>query len=105
MSLFKKGSRGDLTNYRAVCLLPLISLLCVSILATRIRTWADSIGAQGENRSGFRTSRSTRDAMQIVLRISEESKRIFGQREVAIGERAGAVLLDIKEAYPCGESL
>ena len=98
--LFKKGSRGDLNNYRGVCLLPLISRICARVLATRVRIWAENIGALGENQSGFRTSRSTCDATQIVLRVNEESRRVFGQEETATGERAGAVLLDIKKAYP-----
>ena len=98
--LFKKGSRGDLNNYRGVCLLPLMSRICARILATRIRIWAEKIGALGENQSGFRTSRSTCDATQVVLRINEESGRIFGQDELETDERAGAVLLDIKKAYP-----
>ena len=66
------------------------------ISATRIRTLAENIGALGETQSGFRTSISTGDATQIVLRISKESKRMFGQEEETTGERAGAVLLDMK---------
>ena len=66
------------------------------ILATRIRTMAENIGALGETQSGFRTSISTGNATQIVLRISKESKRMFGQEEETTEERAGAVLLDKK---------
>ena len=81
-----------------MCLLPLISRICARVLATRVRIWAENIGALGENQSGFRTSRSTCDVTQIVLRVNEESGRVFGQEETETGERAGAVLLDIKKA-------
>ena len=57
---------------------------------------AENIGALGETQSGFRTSISTGNATQIVLRISKESKRMFGQEEETTEERSGAVLLDKK---------
>ena len=57
------------------------------------------MGALEENQSGFRTSRSTCDAIQIVPRVNEESGKVFGQ-EASTGERAGAVLLAIKKTYP-----
>ena len=98
--LHKKGSRNDLNNYRGVCLLPLVSPVIARIFATRIRVWAETLDILGENQNGFRTGRSTCDAIQIVLRIDEETRRVLGYCEEAKQNRPGAVLLDITKAYP-----
>ena len=50
-------------------------------------------------KNGFREGRSTCDATQIILRIDEETRRVFGKAETT-GNRPGAVLLDITKAYP-----
>ena len=98
--LHKKGPKNDLGNYRGVCLLPLASRLIARILATRLRTWAETIGALDENQNGFRGGRSTADSTQIIIRMEEETKRVYGMTDECNENRPGAVLLDITKAYP-----
>ena len=97
--LHKKGARNELDNYRGVCLLPVLSRIMARILTSRIRKWAEKIEACGENQNGFREGRSTCDATQIILRIDEKTRRVFGKAETT-GNKPGAVLLDITKAYP-----
>ena len=47
--LHKKGDRKNQHNYRGICLLPMLSRILARILATRLRTWAEDIGALDEN--------------------------------------------------------
>ena len=98
--LHKKGARDKLDNYRGVCLLPLISRIIARIFASRIRRWAEKIGALGENQNGFREWRSTCDATQTILRVDEEVRRVKGPCKEMRTDRPGAVLLDITKAYP-----
>ena len=97
--LHKKGARDDMNNYRGVCLLPLFSRLAARIYATRMRIWAEEIGALDENQNGFRCGRSTCDSTQILIRVEEETRKVLGPSENPEG-RPGAVLLDITKAYP-----
>ena len=98
--LHKKGPRNDANNYRGVCLLPLISRIIARVYASRIRIWAEDLDILGENQCGFRENRSTADATQIILRIDEEVKRVYGKCDERQTKRPGAILLDITKAYP-----
>ena len=98
--LHKKVAKNCLDNYRGVCLLPLASRIKARLFATRIRRWAEEIGAMDENQNGFRSGRSTADATQVVLRVDEETRRVLGCCQQIDERRPGATLLDITEAYP-----
>ena len=98
--IHKKGPKNDLQNYRGICLLPLASRIIARVLASRIRLWAEEIGALDENQNGFRKNRSTADATQTIIRIDEETSRVLGRSNRPDPRRPGAVLLDIKKAYP-----
>ena len=100
ISQHKKGPKNDLGNYRGVCLLPLASRLIARIFATRLRTWAETIGVLNENQNGFRGGRSTADSTQIIIRMEEETRRVYGMTDECNENRPGAVLLDITKAYP-----
>ena len=98
--LHKKGPQNDLGNYRGVCLLPLASRLIARTFATRLRTWAETIGVLDENQNVFRGGRSTADSTQIIIRMEEETRRVYGMTDECNENRPGAVLLDITKAYP-----
>ena len=51
-----------------------------------------------KNQSEFREGRSTANATQMILRIDEEVRCVYGENETEGGP--GAVLLDITKAYP-----
>ena len=102
--LFKKGDKSDPNNYRGICLLPILSRVLGSILATRIRVWAEEMNLLDENHAGFRKSRSTADATQIFIRIQEDSlilqNALDEQSEPRDNsEQPQAYLLDLKKAY------
>ena len=71
--LFKKGAKDDVNNYRVVCLLAMRSRILAKIMSKRLREWAEHLQVLDENQSGFRAGRSTADATQILVRITEDT--------------------------------
>ena len=67
--IYKKGDRNTGGNYRGVCLLAMGSRILTTIIAKRMRWWAEKMELLGENQAGFRTGRSTADATQVIMRI------------------------------------
>ena len=102
--LHKKGDRKNPNNYRGVCLLPILSRILARILATRLRNWAEDIGALDENQAGFRQARSTADATQIFVCLQEDAALLHlsdpDYKHDSNKSRAQAFLLDLKKAYP-----
>ena len=96
--LHKKGDRKNPNNYRGVCLLPIQSRILARISATRLRNWAEDIGALGENQVGFRQARSTADATQIFVRLQKEAELLQlsdpDYKNDSNKSRAQAILLD-----------
>ena len=72
--LHKKGDRNDVINYRGVCLLAMGSRILAKFLSKKLRNSAECLGLLDDNQSGFRTGRSTADATQILVRITEDTK-------------------------------
>ena len=64
ITLLKKADKKYMNNFRGICLLPIMSRILARILATRLRNWAEAIGALDENQAGFRQGRSTAGATQ-----------------------------------------
>jgi hypothetical protein len=101
--LFKKGDRQNPGNYRGICLLSMASRIIARIVATRLRNWAEGNGIMGENQNGFRSGRSTVDTVQILQRIEEECEKMVKHKEKFQRQDVsypGAVLLDLRKAYP-----
>ena len=102
--LHKKGDRKNPHNYRGICLLPMLSRILARILATRLRKWAEDIGALDENQAGFRQARSTADATQIFVRLQEDAELLQlsdpDYKNDSNTNRAQAILLDLNKAYP-----
>ena len=73
-------------------------------MATRLRNWAEDIGTLDENQAGFRQARSTADATQIFVRLQEDAELLqLSDQEYkndSNTNRAQAILLDLKKAYP-----
>ena len=100
-----KGSRNDLNNYRGVCLLAMGSRILAKILSGRLRKWAEKLKLLDENQSGFRSGRSTADATQIMVRITEDATDLKKRRaRLNLPESAPTDpeirLLDLRKAYP-----
>ena len=103
--LFKKGDKCDPTNYRGICLLPILSRVLGRILATIITVWAEEMNLLDENQAGFRNGCSTADATQIFIRIQEDSmisqNALDDQSQSRDNsEQPQAYPLDLKKAYP-----
>ena len=82
----------------------MLSRILARILATRLRKWAEDIGALDENQAGFRQARSTADATQIFVRLQEDAELLQlsdpDYKNDSTTNRAQAILLDLKKAYP-----
>ena len=103
--LHKKGSINDPNKYRGVCLLAMGSRILAKVLTKRLRRWAESLGLLDENQNGFRTGRSTADATQILVRITEDTEDLRRRREKNQIPKEHptdpeARLLDLTKAYP-----
>ena len=102
--LHKKADRKNPNNYRGVWLLPILSRILARLLATRLKKWAEDIGALDENQAGFRQARSTADATQISVRLREDAALLHlsdpDYKYDSNKSRAQAILLDLKKACP-----
>ncbi|XP_055389945.1 uncharacterized protein LOC129618936 [Condylostylus longicornis] len=69
MPIFKKGDKADPQNYRGICLLSALVKLFTKILSQNITETAGI----SEEQQGFRTNRSTVDAIFILSQILEKA--------------------------------
>ena len=60
-SVFKKGHRNNLANYRGISLLSNLGKILTDILNTKIVRWAEEKCILSETQAGFRKGRSTVD--------------------------------------------
>jgi hypothetical protein len=90
--LFKgAGSRIDPSNYRTLALAPTLAKLFEKVVESRIREWAERVGALSDLQGGFRQNRSTIDQMFILNEIVTMRKEA--------GLPSFLVFLDVKKAY------
>ena len=85
------GDRSDSGNYRPISLLPIISKVFESLIASSLIRHVDSLGLFNDCQYGFRATRSTADVLTV---ISERLSRVL-----EAGGRARAVALDISKAF------
>ena len=85
------GDRSDSGNYRPISLLPIVSKVFESLIASSIIRHADSLKLFSDCQYGFRATRSTADVLTV---ISERLSRVL-----EAGGRARAVALDISKAF------
>ena len=82
----------------------MLSRILARILATRLRKWAEDIGALDESQAGFRQARSTADATQIFVRLQKDAELLQlsdpDYKNYSNTNRAQEILLDLKKAYP-----
>ena len=103
--LYKKGSKNDVNNCRGVCLLAMGSWILTKVLTKRQRTWSEKLKILDENQSVFRGGRSTADATQLLVRITEDSDDLRKRRShLKLPEDDPSDpevrLLDLSKAYP-----
>ena len=102
--LYKKGDRNDVNNYRGVCLLAMWSRILEKFLSKKLRNWAECLVLLDDNQSGFRIGRSTADATQILVRITEDTDDLKKRNKAGTPDNHSsdpeARLLDLRKAYP-----
>ena len=81
ISLFKKGDRGDPSNYRGITLLNVVGKLFNKVLNYRLLQWLEEHNKLSESQAGFRFGRSCVDNIFILNEVIQgrlqESKKTF----------------------------
>jgi hypothetical protein len=85
--LFKKGDSQDLSNYRPVTLLPVLSKVFEEVALSQLVPFLESNNLLNYNQFGFRKGKSTSDA--IFDLITDGSQRAMG------------VFCDLSKAFDC----
>ena len=89
--LHKNGNKHHFTNYRPVSLLPQFSKILEKLFNSRLDSFLDNFNILSESQYGFRTNRSTSQALlESIERITEATDN----QQYAIG-----IFIDLKKAF------
>ena len=91
--IFKEGDADDAANYRPISLLPVISKVFESCMASRITGYFEAHKLFTDDQYGFRKGRNT---TQAVLHFVENILDAFARNE-----RAAGVFCDMSKAFDC----
>ena len=72
------------TNYRGVCLQPVLSKIFTSVLNKRLKQWSTQHNVLGEEQAGFRSTYSTIDDLFCLQTVITKYLRQKGGRLYAI---------------------
>mgnify|MGYP001801456696 CR=1 FL=1 len=89
--LFKKGDRYVCTNYRPISVLSSVSKIIEKLLSFQIRDYFETNSLLTDCQFGFRTKRSTTDAINYIM---ERLYQNFNSRKITQG-----VFLDVSKAF------
>eukprot|EP00733_Pompholyxophrys_punicea_P000453 Pompholyxophrys_punicea_v1_NODE_126_length_3319_cov_18.116115.p1 type:complete len:664 gc:universal NODE_126_length_3319_cov_18.116115:2957-966(-) len=89
--IFKKGARDDISNYRPISILPLLSKLYEKFIDKQLRAHLDAHNMWNKNQYGFRKNFSTTMAL---VRLYEQVLTNFGSSHFGAG-----VFLDVRRAF------
>ena len=90
-ALHKKGAKTDRCNYRTISLLPIISKVLESIIASDIKSFLFSNGLISDHQFGFRPRHSTLD---MLLLLSQQWMEVLDARHEIRG-----ISRDISHAF------
>ena len=88
-SLFKKGDRKNLNNYRGISVVSTMSRLWGKLILNRLRT--DTEGVIGEDQSGFIVGRSCVDNLFTLQQLIEKTKSVDQELHITF--------IDLTKAY------
>ena len=91
-----KGDRLEMSSYRPVALLPIISKILERVIYIQTVTYMDTYRYLHPNHHGFRTGHSTTTAL---LQMYDQWMEAVDRREVA-----GVALVDMSAAFDCVDS-
>lgn len=89
--IYKSGDRGSVNNYRPISVLTILSKILEKIINSRLLNYLNSQNIISENQYGFRTGRSTEDAVLEVTGII--AKNIKNKLKTL------AIFLDLSKAF------
>ena len=89
--LFKRGSHADANNYRGVHLTPILSKVVERVLAMHLVRFLDCSDAYGPNQWAFRSKRSCRDLVTLLV--------CSWLRALRFGRKIALYLSDISGAF------
>ena len=90
-ALHKKGAKTDFCNYRPISLLPIISKVMESIIASDIKSFLFSNGLISNHQFRFRPGQST---LNMLLLLSQQWMEVLNARH-----EIRAISLDILRAF------
>ena len=92
-SIYKKGNIYNISNYRPISILSIVSKLCEKLIERRIRDFVESNGILSKYQHGFRTKRSCQTALLSLTNI------LFSNRN---NKQISAIsALDFSKAFDC----
>ena len=89
--LFKKGDKNVCTNYRPISVLPALAKIIEKTLSFQIREYLETNSLLTDCQFGFRTNRSTTDAINFIM---EQLYDNFNTRKITQG-----IFLDFSKAF------
>lgn len=93
LPLLKKGSATDFDNYRPISIIPIIGKVFEKILKARLLSYFESNGLLSNSQYGFRTGRSTIQALRSVIDFIVEG--------LENGCSTTVTLCDLSKAFDC----
>ena len=93
MPIFKNKDKLDITNYRRISILPVISKVYEKVYYNRHYNYFSVNNLLSSSQFGFRSGASTE---QALLKFSDDFLKLFDQKKVAI-----ATFMDLSRAFDC----
>ena len=93
LPIFKNKDKLDITNYRPISILPVISKVYEKVFYNRLYNYFSVNNLLSSSQFGFRSGASTEHAL---LKFSDNILKLFDQKKVAI-----ATFMDLSKAFDC----
>ena len=90
-SIYKKGSKSNCSNYRPISLLSIPSKIVEHLICSQLSTHLTTNSLLSEHQWGFRTQRSTEDA---ILHMTEKWREALDS-----GKVIGVLFIDFRKAF------
>ena len=91
--IFKSGDRTNVTNYRPISMLSILSKIFENCIYSRLVTFFETNAILSDRQFGFRHGRSTADA---ILKVTEFINDSMDDQEISM-----CVFVDFRKAFDC----
>jgi hypothetical protein len=89
--VFKKGDKLDISNYRPISILPIISKIFEQIILVRLNKFLNHLNILSHSQHGFRQNRSTTTA---IFDLTENIYPVLDKKATALG-----MFIDLSKAF------